>query len=138
MFKSKPCSETLCQNPSFAKGLCKAHQHLRKDKKVKGFSTVFRDNPEKKEELNRQKEFFLKIWNDREHKSEVSGERLFGEPLSIYFHHILSKEHYEEAKFDPDNIILLTWEEHSDVELNLTKYEKINQMRRELLKKYNL
>lgn len=78
-------------------------------------------------------EFFLQIWKKRAHKSEVSGTFLGNEPLSIFFHHILPKEKYPEAWLDEDNIILLTWEEHDNVERDMYKYPEINS-RRELLK----
>lgn len=84
--------------------------------------------------------FFLDIWRKRHHVSEISGTFLGNEPLSIYFHHILpkNKREYLQAKYDPENIILLTLDEHSNVEINENRYEKINQ-RRELLKiKYEL
>jgi hypothetical protein len=90
------------------------------------------------EEGNPMWEFFLSIWGKRDHKSEVSGEWLGNEALSIFFHHILEKEKYPDIKYEEDNIILLTWEEHDNVGMNMYKYEEINK-RRELLKiKYNL
>jgi hypothetical protein len=87
--------------------------------------------------------FFLSIWQKRAHKSEISGEWLpqdiDGFPSSsAYFHHILEKEKFPEAKYDKENIILLTLEEHDNVHIDMYKYEEINK-RRELLKiKYNL
>lgn len=77
--------------------------------------------------------FFLQIWKKRPHKSEISGENLGSEPLTIFFHHILPKEKYPQAWLDEDNIILLTWEEHDNVERDMYKYPEINK-RRELLK----
>jgi hypothetical protein len=81
-----------------------------------------------------QREFFLSIWKKRPHKSEVSGEYLGSEPMSTYFHHILPKEKYPEACLDEENIILLTLEEHSNVENDMYKYEEVNR-RREILKR---
>jgi hypothetical protein len=77
--------------------------------------------------------FFLQIWNKRPHRSEINNEYLGKEPLTIFFHHILPKEKYPEACFDEENIILLTWEEHDNVERDIYKYPEINN-RRELLK----
>ena len=82
--------------------------------------------------------FFLSIWKKRKHYSEVSGQYLGSEPLSIYFHHILSKEKYPEASLDEENIILLSLEEHSNVENDMYKYEEINQKRIYLKRKYNI
>lgn len=82
--------------------------------------------------------FFIKVWNKRRHVSEVSGDRLGSTPLSIFFHHILPKSKFPLAAFDEENIILLTFDEHSSVELDMYKYELINERREYLLKKYNL
>lgn len=82
------------------------------------------------------REFFLSIWKKRSHYSEVSGKYLGKEPMSTYFHHILAKEKYPEACFDEENIILLTLEEHSNVENDMYKYEEVNKRRNHLLTKY--
>jgi hypothetical protein len=81
---------------------------------------------------------FMHIWDRRPHNSEVSGERLSSPPSSAYFHHILEKEKYPEAKFDEENIILLTLDEHHNVDSNMYKYERINFKREYLITKYNL
>ena len=91
-----------------------------------------------KKELAEMQEFFLQIWKKKPHKSEISGQSLGSEALSTYFHHILPKGKYPEAMFDEKNIILLTWEEHDQVEMDPTRYEEVNK-RRELLKqKYEI
>lgn len=82
--------------------------------------------------------FFLSIWKRKKHYSEISGEYLGFEALSIYFHHILSKEKYPEACLDEENIILLTLDEHSNVENNIYCYEEINNRRDYLKIKYNI
>lgn len=82
--------------------------------------------------------FFLQIWKKRLHLSEVSGLPLVGEPLSIYFHHILPKEKYPQAALDEENIILLTWLEHDQVEMDPTRYEEVNKRREQLKKKYEI
>jgi hypothetical protein len=84
------------------------------------------------------KELFMSIWNKRPHRSEISNSPLIGEPSSAYFHHILPKSKYPEAKFDEDNIILLTFDEHNNVENDMYKYEEINNKRNILKTKYNL
>ena len=107
-----------------------------KHKPRKGFSKTIKGGNVK--DNNDMWMFFLIIWKKRKHISEVSGEKLGKEPLSTFFHHILSKEKYPQAKYDEDNIILLTFEEHENVELDIFKYEEINK-RRSLLKiKYNI
>jgi hypothetical protein len=90
------------------------------------------------EEMPSMRDFFISIWKKREHRSEVSGEYLGNEPLSVFFHHILPKEKHKQAALDDDNIILLTLDEHSNVENDMYKYEEVN-ARRDLLKvKYDL
>lgn len=85
-----------------------------------------------------QAKLFLYIWKMRRHYSEVSGDYLGKEPLSTYFHHILPKEKYPQACLDEENIILLTLEEHSNVENDIYRYEIINKKREQLKTKYNL
>jgi len=88
-------------------------------------------------QISEMKEFFLRIWKHRKHYSELSDTYLGKEPLAIYFHHILSKEKYPQAAFDEENIILLTFDEHTNVERDMYKYKKINDLRKQLLDKYN-
>jgi hypothetical protein len=84
----------------------------------------------------KMQEFFLSIWKKRPHKSEISGNSLGSEALSVYFHHILAKEKYPQACFDEENIILLTLLEHADVESDMYKFEEVNKRRSLLLVKY--
>jgi hypothetical protein len=86
--------------------------------------------------IQQMREFFLSYWKKMPHYSEVSGKWLGNEPRSTYFHHILPKEKYPEACFDEENIILLTLEEHSNVESDIYKYEEVNKRRNHLLTKY--
>lgn len=110
----------------------------------KGFSTKMSGISNKKTNSvqdNRhiiQREMFLNIWKKRPHKSEVSGTYLGKEPMSTYFHHILAKEKYPDACLDEENIILLTLEEHSNVENDMYKYDEVNERRKQLKIKYNL
>ena len=84
------------------------------------------------------KDFFLQVWKDRPHKSEISGLPLGSEALSTFFHHILPKSKYPEAGLDEENIILLTMEEHDQVEMDPTRYEEVNKRREQLKKKYEI
>ena len=95
-------------------------------------------NVQNNERFTEMRDFFLSIWKKRSHKSEVSGVYLGKEPMSTYFHHILPKEKYPEACLDEENIILLTLEEHSNVENNMYKYEEVNKRREYLKRKYSL
>jgi hypothetical protein len=86
--------------------------------------------------ISEMREFFLHIWKKKPHKSEVSGTYLGKEPMSTYFHHILPKEKYPKACLDEENIILLTLEEHSNVENDMYRYEEVNNRRNLLKLKY--
>jgi hypothetical protein len=83
-----------------------------------------------------QREMFLEICKKRKHHSEVSGAYLGKEPMSTYFHHILPKEKYPDACLDEENIILLTLDEHTQVEMDIYRYEEINNRRKYLMNKY--
>jgi hypothetical protein len=83
-----------------------------------------------------QRDMFLSIWKKRSHKSEVSGEYLGSEPMSTYFHHILPKNKYPEACLDEENIVILSLEEHSNIENDMYRYEEVNNRRNQLNLKY--
>jgi hypothetical protein len=104
----------------------------------KGFKTPTKKYEEEMHKTVIMQTFFLQIWKKRPHKSEVSGESLGSEPLSVFFHHILSKEKHPEASLDQENIILLTLDEHTNVENNMYKYEEVNTKREQLKKKYEI
>lgn len=87
--------------------------------------------------ISEMQQFFLQIWRKRLHYSQVSMDYLGKEPLSVFFHHILPKEKYPQAMFDEENIILLTLEEHDNVERDIYKYEQVNSKRIKLLEKYS-
>ena len=82
--------------------------------------------------------FFMDCWNKKPHRSEISGVYLGSEPMSTYFHHILPKSKYPEACFDEENIILLSFIEHQQVESDMYRYEEVNKRREQLKIKYNL
>lgn len=104
----------------------------------KKINPYVKKDPNKFEEGVMMREIFLKIWKSRYHRSEVSGDYLGKEPLTIFFHHILPKEKYPEAKFDEENIILLTFDEHGNVENDMYKYDEINSRRNKLMDKYGI
>jgi len=111
---------------------CFQHKPRKALAATKGFKVKV---PEKSSSKPMQ-DFFLSIWNKRLHISEVSGRYLGRKPLSVYFHHILPKEKYPEYAFDEENIILLTLDEHTNVENDMYKYEEVNKRRDQLKLKY--
>lgn len=143
--KSKKCNYKGCTNPVWSGDLCKNHIPKKALKTVSIIDVMrpYARTQAYKTSKNTLKiemmhEFFITIWNKRLHKSEVSGDSLGNEALSIFFHHILPKEKYSQAALDENNIILLTFDEHQDVESDMYKFEKVNKRRKELFIKYNL
>lgn len=99
-------------------------------------SDVTKKLDKKVEQISEMRAFFDKIWKKKLHYSEVSMDYLGKEPLTVFFHHILPKEKYPQAMFDEENIVLLTLDEHTNVENDMYRYEIVNKMREKLLKKY--
>ena len=119
---------------------CFQHKSRKPLSSGKGFfskKTSIVSKPDKSSEKRLEMlKVFLDIWNKRPHKSEVSGIYLGKEPMSTYFHHILPKEKYPDACLDEENIVLLSLEEHSNVENDMYKYEEVNKRREQLKIKY--
>jgi len=162
----KKCSIEGCSRPLFGKNFCKQHYPSSLNKKPllknkgsfiyrnfkinKGIGFSFKEATTydkdgrlavtnfSQEWLEKRRLFFMSIWNNRKHVSEVSGTSLGHVPNSMYFHHILPKRNYPEAEFDEDNIILLTPEEHANVESDIFRYEEINKRRILLKLKYHI
>ena len=91
------------------------------------------------EGIEKMNEFFRGIWRKRPHVSEISGEKLLNPPKTYYFHHIIPKSNSKYGRlaiYDEENIIFLTFEEHTAVEQDMYKYELINKRREKLLEKY--
>ena len=123
----------------FKKKESPTHSPLKKTAmKSKPYNAACPQNILKKEQTRARYELFLEIWSERGAKSEVSNTKLRGEPSSAYFHHIIPKGKYPPGDLDPNNIIIMTMDEHANVESNIYRYDEVNK-RRELLNiKYNL
>lgn len=138
----KKCKYKGCTNPVWAGGLCQ--NHIKRKPLPKMNNKLHYVSKKGNDLLNKaivaefMHEFFMQIWNERKHRSEVSGTPLGKEALSTFFHHILPKSKYWDAALDPENIILLTPDEHGNVESNMYLFEEVNRRRELLLKKYNL
>ena len=115
-FRHKPRKPLPKTSSKFAKKLDKSDEEIRK--------------------ISEMREFFLQLWKKVPHYSMVSGKYLGKEPLTVFFHHVLPKEKYPEAALDEQNIVLLTLEEHEQVEVDMYRYEEINNIRKLLLGKY--
>jgi len=92
------------------------------------------------QKLAQQKDwdFFLEIWEEREHICFESGVPLYGEPLTLYFHHVFEKELYEEYRYCKWNIVLVTWAVHDNTHRLSDLCPKIKAYREQLTKKLKL
>ncbi len=134
----KTCSVDNCNNPIWGKGLCKNHIKRKPiTPKKGGLLKMRRELFVVRTKVEAMRDFFLEIWKERKHYSEVSGEYLGSEPLSTFFHHILPKSKYPEVAYDKSNIILLTLPEHESVENDMYRFEEVNKRREQLLNKIN-
>lgn len=90
-----------------------------------------------KKKLDNEKQWvlFYVIRNERYSKSELSGIELKGELNSLWFHHILPKSVYPELRFCPDNIILVTSDEHAEIEAG-KEFEEVEKRKQELKNNY--
>jgi hypothetical protein len=135
---AQECSVDGCNNRVWGKGLCLSHIKRKPiTPKRGGLISVKRDMFVQKTKIETMRNLFLEIWKERKHYSEVSGNYLGSEALSTFFHHILPKSKYPELQYDKSNIILLTLDEHTDVESCMYKFEEVNKRRIELLNKIN-
>jgi hypothetical protein len=113
---------------------CKPRKPLAKTKTLVSFPKKG-NIVENKQQMH---EFFQLLWKKLPHYSMISGKYLGSEPLTVFFHHILPKEKYPQACFDEENIILLTLQEHEQVEMDIYRFEEVNNKRNYLKTKYNL
>ena len=111
---------------------CFRHKPRKPLPKSRGLSKTVKKQEDDRQ-ISEMRDFFLQLWKKRRHFSEVSGKYLGSEPLTTFFHHVLPKEKYPEASLDEENIILLTLEEHDQVEMDTYRYDEVNR-RRDLLK----
>jgi len=145
---SKQCSNANCTNPVWSGGKCQNHVSK---KKIKSNSFTFRTSKEgyrqinlsmkellKKEQTFERHKLFREIWNKRGYKSEISNEKIYSEISSAYFHHILPKNKYPGLDLKEDNIIIMTMDEHANVESDMYRYEEVNERRKLLEIKYKI
>lgn len=69
-------------------------------------------------EREEDEKFYLEIWNDRLHKSDLTGKYLGFEMKTIFFHHLLPKSKYPDYRHCEWNILLCEDKWHSQIETN--------------------
>jgi len=80
--------------------------------------------------------FFRVFWNGKPRISQVSGRLIGTNFSSAYYHHILPKNKWPELTYVEENIVILTMDEHQQVEAKEDYYPIINERRIKLLEKY--
>jgi hypothetical protein len=160
----KICNHEGCVYNQFGGGFCRIHQYLRKkDRKVKSVdkprnkkkyprtnnAKTFRlirkvtekgkaRRREKAEFSRRDRELWNTIWQERPHVDFETDEPIYGEPLTLYFHHVLPKHDgpggYPQFRYKKWNIIIVSWDTHTKAENNIDLVPKIKAYRDKLLK----
>lgn len=85
--------------------------------------------------MKTQAQLFNKIWEEREHRSQLSGAPLLPQGHFQWhwqFAHILPKGSYPKWKLNPDNIILCLPDEHAKQE----QFPKFIEIRDKLKREY--
>lgn len=122
-------------------------RRVKKPKKIYTLKrTPIRKRSKKKQQslgerlLTQQKDwlFFLEIWNERPHICFETGEPIYGEPLTIYFHHVLEKANHKKYRYKKWNIVLVSHMTHSKCHNNIDFAPKIKAYRDSLIKKLKL
>lgn len=137
---AKICSHENCSNPVFGGGFCKWHQSHRSDKNTERgrkqgtsrMSTSKKGSDSSRFELDRA--FYMEIWESREHTCYNCSRFLPREPLTLYFHHLLNKQHYPQFRHEEWNIAILCSDCHYSYETypNIRKHQKIIELTNKL------
>ena len=69
-------------------------------------------------------EFYMLMWNERDHYSQISGAYLGEEPQAYMFSHLVSKGSHPELERAKENVWFMTFEEHRDWEDGRTDHPK--------------
>lgn len=76
--------------------------------------TSLKHTTNKKQNIDKQWDFFLNIWNSRSHICENCEKTLGSEPRSYMFDHLLEKSQYPEMAYEKSNIFLCCLECHAN------------------------
>lgn len=150
----KICNHEGCKYNVFGGGFCKFHQRDRCDKDSKNrrnvgvqkklnrsFKSIISKKSDKQrikdkedaELRKRDRELWAEIWAERPHIDFETEEPIYGEPLTLYFHHVLPKSEYPEFRYCKWNIVLVSWDTHAQAEAHC-KLPKIEEYKKQLLK----
>lgn len=124
--------------------LKRGNSTLKRTSKLKSNKMLTKKTPDPKYLADRQQQreddrvFYEALWQKRGPYSEVSKEWLGSEVNKACIHHIVPKSKWGEGRYIEENCILMTIQEHSNVENDPYKYEEINRRREVLKEKYGI
>ena len=91
---------------------------------------------DKKKLAQKQWLFFYLILQSSMKESEISQTELYGPITSCWFHHIYPKSKYPELRFCIENIILVTKEEHDQIEAGVV-FKEVEQKKKYIAEHYD-
>jgi hypothetical protein len=154
----KLCNHEGCKYNRFGGEYCRYHQRDRTDRKPPKRRKNSFNNKERKVKkairkispkgLQRRKQkaklsdkdkiFWATIWEERDHIDFETGEPIYGEYRTLYFHHVLPKHEgaggYPQFRYKKWNVVIVSWETHTKAENNIDLVPKIKAYRDKLLK----
>jgi hypothetical protein len=135
----KKCKKQDCKYNQFGGGFCRNHQYMRTDRKPKTpkRTAIKKVSPKRDtKQLHEDWLFYLEIWSERPHVCFETNAPLGDEPLTIFFHHVLEKgiNRYKKYRHCKWNIVLITWQVHDQVGMDIDRCPKIKAYREQLLK----
>lgn len=120
------------------KGLSKGSKRLQSRGKLHSKTKTQEQKEIEQMTKNADKRFYGHLWALRGPYSEISSKFLGSGTNKACIHHILSKNKYPIYRYQEDNCILLTIDEHSMVENDPTKYPEVNKRREIMKEKYGI
>lgn len=80
---------------------------------------------EEKKQFQEDKEFYAEIWSCSPHVCQDCNKNLGREPLTLFFHHLLPKDIYDQFRHTPENIMILCGDCHSQAETFIDRVPKV-------------
>jgi len=93
--------------------------------------------------MGAQLDMFIAIWRASDRRSQISGAYLGADMCAWMFSHVLPKSTYPAGKCDPENIVMMTLDEHMAWEhrqsklVDKEKWHWVFELKERLKKKYN-
>lgn len=91
---------------------------------------------DRKTETEKDWRFYLEIWEERDHVDFETGDSIIGEPLTLYFHHILSKgvKRFKQFRRCTWNVVIISWMTHTNADNAMTNTPRIKSYYNYLIK----